>query len=951
MKTSLITRSTRIAILLATTCTISSRSAQQSDTPWEKSAIPAAKLGYGLTRAIVGNQAGRPPPPTSSFNQNTITILSSVQSKLSDRDTQITGIELAAANTKFAIGTIAAGLSASGVGLIYAGMVDGFGNWIVDVAAEHAATKTQEKTAAFIAATKTEILEATGAGNMEDLQTSGRLDRDKLKKTVASVKRVKEFLDNQGDDETRKLAVDVIVEGILTANLAMVDQIDTNRTDIASVNRELSGFVKETKSFRKTINKTLSDHTKALNSLGKHVADLKHDVANTNETLEQHGNELAFLSDFAFSQMSAAQKTDALENGFMSKRFEGKEDVKAQLISQFKKEALVQKHVGNLKSFAQDLAGVNQIAQNLGVESKSLSAAVSYSSAVATAAQAFTTGNWIGGLAAITGVFGKKRPDPDAERFRILMGYLEDQFAEVNEKLNILIEGQKQLFQGLTQLSEQMTRQNEILEQRIDRIAFDVKNILDLTRMSVWKEWRACYAVYSEAHRKEIGSPYGGLKYSYKQDGDFATIDEIIEVATNTANTRNCIEEAEQAFTSLSTPGTFDSFISLRFAVAPEVPTDHDNNNPDTFDKAKSALENYLYDHYDPIIKLIAESRSKTNLNWSQLLALSSVPAYDFQQDRNGPSVRCSSRAEDKVTLSETVGPGIGQLLCAADATPVSREKNAETLLNKPTAYPAALNIADWMLVASRTADVWDNVGLKHYGNSGLFLQAVQGGNWDARQSIKLLQGTDSVLSYVLATSSIIFGAEAVEAIIYGLSHDECGETDTECLADTESRKSTAFKLISRDKYLAQNVITKLLRDNFIGSNTDGVKTDIATGKIPFEFAYNYAATTNVRPVSMLQKLFKTSPIFDIRYSEAPEFPQVCVGPKVETRLCVLMPSYVALNSGVLHYPRYIYEIAAKRGKVRARIADYDSFKGLDGLNANENEINDQLVDLVRYGS
>ena len=101
----------RLSVLLATTCSMSSASAQWATHPaWEKSAIPALQLGYGLTRAALnGYASNKPAPPPEAFNDRTREVLGGIQKNLRSRDATLTGIDLAAANTKFAIGTIAAG--------------------------------------------------------------------------------------------------------------------------------------------------------------------------------------------------------------------------------------------------------------------------------------------------------------------------------------------------------------------------------------------------------------------------------------------------------------------------------------------------------------------------------------------------------------------------------------------------------------------------------------------------------------------------------------------------------------------------------------------------------------------------------------------------------------------------------------------------------------------------
>ena len=831
----------------------------------------------------------------------------------------------------------------SGVGALGGAIFYGVGNWVVDEVSISAKTKTKEASAAFIKANKDDILAATGVSSLAELQEPST-DTEQLRIALSSVQGVKTFLDQQGDDATRELAIDVVVDALLTVSEETLDQVDLNTESIAAVETTLNGFIEESKTFRDEVTKTLDTHTKQLDNLTNDVAALQDAVSQTNETLEQHGQELSFLSDFAFSQMSPTEKARALERGFLSKRFEGKEDVRQKLITQYKSEARLQSRVKAFKGFATKLAGINQIAQNLGIESKELSTAVAYTSAASTAFEAFATGNWVGGLVAVTSLFGKKR-DPDAERFKMLMGYLESQFKQVNAKLDALLEGQNKILEGLGQLSEQITQQNTIISQKLDALAFEVEIVRDLARMAAWRDWRACYLLYQEAHRPEPGSQYGGYKYPYRLKGDFDSIDQIINLARDTSSTRRCIEEAEQAFGSLSQTDIFENFMSLRFAVQSTPPVELSTVEKEDYQEAQSDLQDYIENHYEQIINLIDANRSQAGLNWSQLLALSSAPAHSFGE-RLPPSVRCLGHAGTAPTLRESAGIGMSLLLCGPRTSPADRDYNAITLLRTPTAHAPALEMADWILVAARTVDVWNHIDQRYYRDSDAFLNAVNDGQWSSRPSLKILEGMESVMSYVLATASVGYGVEAAEGVIAALKRqDEEGDN-----GQAQALREAAFKVISRDRYLAQNVVTKLLRDAYVGSGNAGDGASISDGKIPFQFSYDFAATSSERPVELLKKLFAQSAVFDIRYSEEQEFPQVCVGPVEADRICFLMPSFSALESGVLHYPDYVYEIAAKREKIRARIAEYSVFDRIETPTIDTATKNNLVVDLVRYG-
>jgi hypothetical protein len=201
----------------------------------------------------------------------------------------------------------------------------------------------------------------------------------------------------------------------------------------------------------------------ALLALSRNLGDLQEAVDSIDGRLNTQERNSTFVVDFVFDRMDPAAKSSVLQAGFMAERFvcpKGNENCggpepKAELIKRYDAEARIQRSVSAVKGTVAELNNVATIASNIGLNIPGLGEAVQYGNVAADGFQSFAAGNYLGAIAAVSGVF-KKRVDPEAQPFQLLMNYLTQQFEQINKKLDAILQNQQKMMEALNKLSEQM---------------------------------------------------------------------------------------------------------------------------------------------------------------------------------------------------------------------------------------------------------------------------------------------------------------------------------------------------------------------------------------------------------------------------------------------------------------------------------------------------------------
>ena len=295
--------------------------------------------------------------------------------------------------------------------------------------------------------------------------------------------------------------------------------------------------------------------------------------------------------------------------------------LKIDLIKRFESEAKVQNIAGAIQLTASNINNVASIANNLGLGSPELNKTAELASLTANAVASFATGNYLGAVVAVTGMFAKKT-DPEAERFKILMGYLKQQFEIINEKLDRILENQQKLMNAMVDLSEQMQSYYEALDERLTNIEFETKRISGMAASAAWSDWRTCFSVYSYVRKNE--ATFGVLR-----NGDFSRVSDMQTVlgAMGMEVVTQCLVTALTKPSTITAANWFGNFLDADTAHSfypPVLPAAEDASGK--FYK-KEALRAFIDGVHNPALSVLDQFRIRKSIPAWKLFALLNAPA------------------------------------------------------------------------------------------------------------------------------------------------------------------------------------------------------------------------------------------------------------------------------------------------------------------------------------
>ena len=256
------------------------------------------------------------------------------------------------------------------------------------------------------------------------------------------------------------------------------EEVENNRKIIYQISDEIEELRKQT-------NNSISYLQNEQVKINQQLNNLSEKVSKNSKDINQNNKDIRFMKDFLYGKMTPAQKVRAINAGVYGQNF------KKEKFELIKMQAKFQNHVGNFVNGANQ---VSAIASNLGIKmSSDFNKAVNFGnkaySSINGAMTSLTSGNYLGAVVSLTGIFGKC-VNPVNERHKQVMKAL----GFINQKLDQVLGNQEIMINQLNQIQQ---KQNVILKQLISiertviKIAKELYDQLELTRKDVAQNRRA----------------------------------------------------------------------------------------------------------------------------------------------------------------------------------------------------------------------------------------------------------------------------------------------------------------------------------------------------------------------------------------------------------------------------------------------------------------------------
>ncbi len=671
------------------------------------------------------------------------------------------------------------------------------------------------------------------------------------------------------------------------------EEINKLKEQYVDISSDLSQLEEKVQSNYKTL-------TASVTRVDQQVREVSASLSDLTDTVSRLDQRQAVIADFMFADMPPSRKVAFLRSGAMDAAINcpkaapdcDKSKVKASLLGHYEKEAATAEALQDMRRFSSGLRDLSAIANNLGVDSPELQFALATGQSVTNAFLSFADSppNIIGGIAALSGIFGKKK-DPAQERHIALMSYLSKQFAQVNDKLDEILANQQTIVDGIRELSEQISRSTVHLDRRLDALQDEVIQTSYNVRRLIWVPWQDCYLVYEKARFDSEAIDPENLQFHSLND-----LESVLYSRASAA--KSCLNTALGSFvSSISASERFGRFGDVRSVVdnAPLWETEDKRaiisksavrkEQTDIATRYVSALRQFLSERHEPSRQVLAYW-ANSNGGLANAFALLSRPVADLEEWKYAKSA-----------------VGTDPFICGQDH---HASRRVEPLLcrsasSQPAAYSAALHfetalsidaisdVASWMMVLAQLADFYREFPTESWLTIDQLLAAPTPAE---SRGEELLRKTIEVLDVALASSSATYGPATAEGLLDQLYFEG------DALAEEKKR---AVDLLSANPILASNFVLLLLdRSAFNVDETNALKNAKPTF-FDYSLAYDQALQQDQFDPWMFRALFAPDQVFTFARTEG-GLPAILVQ-SGEAKHTIPLPRPFEYMNGTLSWP------------------------------------------------
>lgn len=855
------------------------------------------RLGASVTKAFLDHQSITIPPTSLTPEERDEAIekaLARYQLTKNFYSGASTGTNVvkSVAAAGFAIGTVYSG-GALPVVLLSVGSAAGLE--MTDLWVEK---RGKENTGNLLAALSEDLMEETGVATVDELLSDPARITNIIRSKDKFLKDIKDRAQASGDTALIDVATSALEAYAANVETTEFETLVATAVTVADVDKRFTDFVVEARASTKRIETRLQKHTELIQTIQNDVTMLNEHVAILDEKIDTLGVNQDLIADFMFSGLTSAEKAKALRSGLLDRRIvcpDGAADcdrdaLKATMIERFEIDAKIQSNVELAGDILKGINDVSTIASNLGIDiGEDGQTAVEVAEAAVNAYIGFMAGDYLGAVASITGIFAKKS-DPDAERFKIMMKFLREQFEIVNKQLKNIQENQQTILDAVVGLSEQLNSVYIGLDGRLSRMEFEQRRISDNLKQLVWAPWRSCFSVYSYALQNNFVDP------STLQFPNFAALRQVADARAPQA--RDCMNTVTVALDSLNSVSGFNNFLDLSISLDPtSVAADGSLSAALVADANKwNDFETVYRNTVSAPATRIAESWAGRNELSAEaffyLLAsdLHNIDALEGIIEQINDGVLPSSCGDENFE-------NVDKLLCLpGESSAALAVEHARSVLSADV----LLDVMDWMVVVAQLGNIYD------------------------KDPEKFAQDLDAVteLPDYNAGREIIFRMIDAATLALASQHRIYGQITALAAAEDIQEGRTGqdhVLMLDNNSYLAENTAMILLH---LKRNTWNLEDGISGPRFEDRYAQALIHARSELKIRFepLYALFGRTHAFGLDANGLPSLIVEVDGQAAHLRL----PAPTQLTEGRLAYPPLVYALRARKEGLIDRRLDYE---------------------------
>ncbi|ARQ58960.1 hypothetical protein Kim5_CH02917 [Rhizobium sp. Kim5] len=815
--------------------------------------------------------------------------------------------------------------TASGVGAVPSAIVGSLAYWGNSAFADHI-RKDGEQQARNVLKSGIENWDKKSKVSFDDVQKMFNEGKHKeaaeaLEKATGALGFIKGELK---DDPVAADAAEQVLFKVLSENSrATIEELGETKGNLAELSKNFTNHVEAAKKIGEETNKKLDEVT---GRLGAMESNLQQGLDSLNRISKSNETQINLIGDVLFGQQSTEVKILMLEKGAKPELTgQARDDLIKVLQVQKSKEDFIQ-DTGEIVS---NLQGINSIMTSLGIGNADISKAINYASVAQTAISQALTGNYIGALAGALGVFGGNQPSAEEQRFKQIMGFLE----QMDKKLNVIIDLQQKTLAAIQDLSKQLSDVERRLNERLDVIEFVAKTTSENLKTKMWEDIGYCPVAYQQR-----GNGYVQSNESFKSVRDLYAFMKV-----EASDAIKCARNLELLFTTIKDKKIFGKPLSLStaaytdFSLAPGESPDRVNQRDD--------LQRFLTEVYNPTFNTVFVNGWKSE-KWghpANAVAFLGTPAATTTGVRrrladieNGAKLSaCSSdsnlswRLRSLLCATTLYAPESAPDKIVEDDERLALER-LQALMQDPIVRDQLPRLIQWSAFSARPYDLWNGNADGYYDD--LKMLAEKG----TPRGKSLIWSTLEVVDLGIAQQSMLYG-DLTAKFVYDAIWDKAKNQPS---IDLNIDQAKLF-INPNNPWLAQNVLMFAMEDS--------LKPELANADItiPYERALEPFFDTKLPFVdqkrighTFLKSLFNFPDTVD--YTLGPDqygsdkqvvyiiYPCPAPKPDVPVGCKVKLPDPKDFQAKLLVYPRSLYDLLRQREMLSERFVDYEVMKDID---------------------
>ena len=545
-----------IAAVLTTTSAQAAEAPQPAIVPSAPPALVTAVSTFGIDY-IVGTARYVVDAQTPFVNPATAATLGAANARLiesyhdSMRDARFGAAQFhASINLAIAAGTL--GASSTGVGAVIAIPTGIAASKMNDMARDYLVANVQARASAALDAGLTRMTDDQRSV-MDNLLKAGRYKEagDQFEKTTGALSTMRVKL--AGDPEAQKLFDRSMTAAMSQGSVAAIRTAADAVEKVGDVEDQFVGFTRNFSAFGKKTDAALQKLENSTRELSGQINEVQGQFSELARSSNANGLQIALIQQVLFDQQPPSVKLAMLKNNALPGLTTSQRDTLTKTLSIEVKQQEIVSTVTTVVGYARDL---NTIMGAFGASDPGLQKAISYGNAAAQALFQAFSGNYLGAVASVAGLFGGgSPPDPMAAHMKEIMAA----FDGVNKRLDAVLELQRQTLQAVLVLTHNLNVLRRETHARFDRVDFELAQLKSLQHQALWSDLGVCVSAYQSQDADLIGGPpEQPLKRRYDENNRrFASFDAMRDYTKSYGGKAyECAEYLNNLFSTFREPNS-----------------------------------------------------------------------------------------------------------------------------------------------------------------------------------------------------------------------------------------------------------------------------------------------------------------------------------------------------------------------------------------------------------